>query len=88
VSEAQSCQVLYVAREGRISPVEILRQLRGRPILTVTDQGPGEGGGIVEFVLREGRVRFAVDEQRARQNGLGLSSKLLALAVSIRRSGS
>jgi hypothetical protein len=82
IQDAQSCQVLYLGRSGRTSVAESLRLLRGRPILTVTE----EGGGVVQFVLRDGRVRFAVDAERARQNGLGLSSKLLALAVSVRRS--
>jgi hypothetical protein len=80
VSGDPGCQVLYVGRWR-------LRILRGLPILTVTDSAQGGAGGIVQFVLKDGRVRFGLDVEQARAYGLGLSSKLLALAVSVRRSG-
>jgi hypothetical protein len=85
-SETSSCQLLYIGRSPRFGAAEVLRQLRGRPVLTVTDEAEGVSGGIVHFVLRDGRVRFALDADAARQNGLELSSRLLALAVSVRRS--
>lgn len=87
VSGDPGCQVLYVGRSSRQPPAEVLRILRGAPVLTVTDEAQGVSGGIVQFVLRGGHVRFALDAEQARVSGLGLSSKLLALAVSVRRSG-
>jgi hypothetical protein len=40
---------------------------------------------MIEFVLDHGRVRFDVDTGAADRAGLQISSKLLALAVAVRR---
>ena len=84
-SRTSGCHVLYLGRSGRQSQSEALEAVRGAPILTVTDERTG-GGGVINFVVVQGRVRFAVDVDRARTNGLALSSKLLALAVTTRQS--
>jgi YfiR/HmsC-like len=40
--------------------------------------------GVVNFVLRDNRVRFEIDENAASEDGLTISSKLLQLAVRVR----
>lgn len=87
VSGDPGCQVLYVGRSTSQPPALVLRMVRNLPVLTVTDEAQGVSGGIVQFVLRNGHVRFALDADQARASGLGLSSKLMALAVSVKRSG-
>jgi hypothetical protein len=78
---AAACHVVYVGRMRGPGAADALRALRGVPVLTVTDARAGGAGGMVHFVLREGRVRFALDPRAARASGLTLSSKLQALAV-------
>ena len=66
----------------RQSPAEALREIRGQPVLTVTDEaGDPNARGMIDFVLREGRVRFRIDPRMAERSGLLISSKLLSLAV-------
>jgi hypothetical protein len=77
--------VLYIGRSRSQAPAEALRAVRNLPVLTVTDEAQGLSGGIVEFELRDGRVRFALDAAAAEASGLALSSKLEALATSVRR---
>ena len=79
------CQVVFVSRSRRQSPAEALRALRGLPVLTVTDARQGIDGGIIHFVVQDGRVRFTIDNGLARAGGLVLSSKLLALATTPQR---
>lgn len=83
---AMACQIAYVAGSAAQSKADALRVLQGQPILTVTDQ-PGEEGeqGIVSFVVRDSRVRFAIDQHEATQDHLALSGKLLSLALEVRR---
>ena len=57
----------------------------GRPVLTVTDAENGSTRGIIHFVVTGGRVRFFIDQRSAAQRGLGISSRLLALAVGVRQ---
>ena len=83
--EDAGCQVLYLGRSRGEPLGEVLRAVAGSPILTVTDSAEGVEGGIVQFEVRDGRVRFALDAAAADANGLSLSSKLLGLAVRVRR---
>jgi hypothetical protein len=79
---AAGCHVLYAAGSRAQSPAQILAAVQGQPILTVTDAAHGDGSrGVVNFVLRDNRVRFEIDVRAAREAGLAISSKLLSLAV-------
>jgi hypothetical protein len=53
-------------------------------VLTVTDSGAGGGAGIIDFVVRDNRVRFDINDEAAAQNGLVISSKLLNLALNVK----
>lgn len=82
------CHVMYVTGSEAQPVGEILEATRGRPVLTVTDAAASpEARGVVHFVLRDGRVRFEMDDRAAAENGVAISSKLLSLAVSVRRRG-
>jgi hypothetical protein len=77
------CHVLYIGRTTGQHRAEILQLLRGAPVLTVTDEAAGFGGGIIHFVVRDGKVRFGVDAGAAQASGLTISSKLFGLAVPV-----
>jgi len=62
-----------------------LKAVDGRPVLTVSELGHGDPGGVIQFVLRDGRVRFDIDPAAATANGVTISSKLLDLAISQRK---
>lgn len=81
VSAADGCHVVYISA-SLARPEETLRALRGSPVLTVAEDRSGLHGAIVRFQLRDGRVRFALDLAAAQANGLVISSKLQALALS------
>ena len=82
---AASCQIMFVGKPAGQPTAVTLRAVADLPVLTVTDRSRGVNGGIIEFVIDDDRVRFDVDDVDARQSGLQVSSKLLALAVSVRR---
>jgi hypothetical protein len=73
------CHIAYVGSDTRPEA------LRGSTVLVVSDAP--NGGGIINFVLRDNRVRFTVDDEAAFQNGLSISSKLLSVALSVRARG-
>jgi hypothetical protein len=71
--------VLYIGRGVRTAAA--LRAVAGRPVLTVTDAPAGLGeGGILNFLLVQGRVRFEASLPAAERAGVKLSSRLLAVA--------
>ncbi len=69
------CHIAWVGTEVRPEA------LRGSSTLVVTDGG---GAGMINFVVRDNRVRFPVDDEAAAQNGLVISSKLLNVALSVK----
>ncbi|HEX7759980.1 MAG TPA: YfiR family protein [Caulobacteraceae bacterium] len=77
---ATGCQILYVQDARRPALASALRGVRGAPVLTVSDQGRGDGT-IIQFVVKEGHVRFSIDTGLAAASHVTISSKLLSLAV-------
>jgi len=76
--QAAGCHVAYV--HGGIAPA-----LEGRPVLTVTDARGGAQGGMIHFVIHQGRVRFNIDQAQAAKSGVDISSRLLSLALNVRQ---
>ena len=86
VAKDTGCQILYVAPSESARVGKILESLQGASILTVTDgRSAGEPTGMINFILKDDRVRFDIDEEMAAQNGLYISSTLLSLAVNVKR---
>jgi hypothetical protein len=78
---AKDCQVLFVGRGA--SGSAFFSAARGWPVLTVGDRNNGTRGGVIDFMLRDGRVRLAIDRGAADGQHLELSSKLLDVAVTV-----
>jgi hypothetical protein len=79
--QAAGCHVAFV--QG--SAPAMLQGLQGKPVLTVTDARAGAQGGMIHFVIHQGRVRFRIDEAQAARSGVGISSRLLGIALTVRR---
>lgn len=85
--EARSgCHIVYLAGGPGQSCAQALEALAGEPVLTVTDEARGAPAkGIVHLLRQGGKVRFSIDAGQAEAHGVAISSKLLALAVEVRR---
>jgi len=80
------CQIAYVGGGPGQSQAQALQALDGAPVLTVTDEAQrSPAKGIVQLLLDGGKVRFSIDAGQADRNGVAISSKLLALAVAVKR---
>jgi hypothetical protein len=74
--------VLFVGREAS---AQLARLAPTRAILVVSDAERGlDQGAVVNFVRAEGRVRFEVAVDAAEQRELRISSRMLAVASSVR----
>jgi hypothetical protein len=89
VAEPHSgCQVMYVAGKDAAAVGQAISAVRGEGVLTITDGAAGAGpSGIINFVISNNRVRFEIDDGAAATNGLVISSKLLALASTVKPKG-
>jgi hypothetical protein len=82
---AERCHIAFVQGSGAQATAAMLTALSGRPVLTVTDARGGGAQGMIHFVLHQGRVRFHVDEAAANRSGLLINSRLLGVALSVKR---
>ncbi len=79
-----ACHLLFITAADTQS-VGALRAVKTLPVLTVSDgKGFSQSGGIIEFYVENGRMRFAINVDAVERSGLRLSSRLLGLAKVIR----
>ena len=79
-SALRACHVLFVSGP-RAGAMKALDGVRDAPVLTVSDLSAFTvAGGIAQFHLQQGQLRFAFGLEAARAARLQISSKLLALA--------
>ena len=79
------CHVVYGASLNANRAQELVRATTGHPILTVSDlEDFAERGGVANFYIDGGRMRFAVNPDAADRASLRVSSRLLRLADIVR----
>jgi hypothetical protein len=85
--DAVSCRILFISSSEESRLKEILAALDDTSVLTVSDISQfTRRGGMIRFVMEANRVRFEVNLTTAEHAGLTLSSQLLKVAISVRRS--
>jgi hypothetical protein len=78
------CHMLYVAGVPDDAIAAYFERVRDKPVLTVSDDSRNaRTRGVVNFVVRDDRVRFEVNLALAARQRLALSSKLAAVAVRV-----
>lgn len=82
VPKDNSCHIVYIDQSENTHAAEIAESVRGYNILTVSNDG---SSGIIDFVIANNRVRFNIDDEAAAQNGLLISSKLLSVALKVKK---
>lgn len=82
------CHIAFITGSPSQSVGQALASVRGAPVLTVTDAAAGASAhGMMHFEVVDNRVRFHVDENAAADSGLVVSSRLLGVALTVRRRG-
>jgi hypothetical protein len=73
--------IVFVARSHGARLAETLAEVKGRPILTVTESEQGTAvGSMVNFVVIDNKVKFDIALPPAESSSLKISSRLLAVA--------
>jgi YfiR/HmsC-like len=84
--DAVNCRVLYISlsEDGRLK--ELLAALDKAGVLTVSDIPQfSQRGGMIQFVVVGNKIRFEVNLTSAQDAGLTLSSDLLKVAATVRK---
>ena len=79
--EMPECQVLFIDRSENKNLEHILAQVKGYPVLVVSDTPRfAERGVGINLFLRGNKIRFEINKQAIDRSGLRVSSELLNLA--------
>lgn len=81
-AEATNCHVLFISSSESERLSEIVEQLHGTSVLTVSETARFiEAGGMINFVPEGNKIRFQINNEAAKRAKLKISSKLLSLAT-------
>jgi hypothetical protein len=84
IANADGCHILFIGSSEEARLNKDLSALRVKPVLTVSNMPSFlDRGGMIQFIVRDKRVRFAVNLTTAVQAHLSVSSELLKVAVAV-----
>lgn len=81
--DLKSCQIVFISQSEAAQLDATLAAFQGTSVLTVSDVPRFcQRGGMINFIIDGGKVRFEINSSAARSAGLQISSKLLKIAQS------
>jgi hypothetical protein len=84
-SGVNQCKILFIAKTEKNDEQSILLALANNNILTVGESSEfAINGGIIGFVINNGRVQFQINKQAARRARLEFDPRLLKLGQVVR----
>jgi hypothetical protein len=80
------CDVIYITKDNEINNNTILKQIKNKSILSISEVDDFcLNGGIINFIEGDnGNYFFEINQKRALEEKIQISSKLLKLAIRIR----
>jgi hypothetical protein len=81
----RECQVLYAPDLDASRTTALLNRVGDSPVLTISDYDQfARMGGVANFIVEDGMMRFAINVESTQRAGLRVSSRLLTLAKVVR----
>ena len=76
-----SCHLFFIGQSAKQQLPALFKQLQGTKVLTVSDiSGFAHQGGMIGFVIEDGRVKIQINLRAVNHAGLKISAKLLEIA--------
>jgi len=84
VDEIGVCHILFVSENAVDKLSQIETKTSGKPVLLVTDTpGMATQGAVINFIEKDGKIKFELNESQAGKRSLVVSSSLTSLAILI-----
>jgi hypothetical protein len=84
--QAKGCRMLFVSSSEPKSVLPVLAAINESGVLTVGESdSPAAEGMIINFILENGKIRFAINTAVAEREKLRFSSRLLSLAIIVKK---
>ena len=76
----QNCHIIFFSKAKASEAESFLQKMDESAILTIGESGGfAENGGMINFIIVRGKLRFEINVAAVNRSGLKLSSKLLRL---------
>lgn len=80
--DLKGCNILFISTSEAAHLDDILKTLKGQPVLTIGEMDHfAQRGGIINFIVEDNKVRFEINPDAAKQADINISSRLLSLAI-------
>jgi hypothetical protein len=84
VEEIGPCHILFVPESSIKNMSEVVAQTASQSILLIADTpGMAGKGAVINFVLKDGKLKFELNEENAATRNLSIASQLVSLAIVI-----
>ena len=84
MSEIGDAHVLFISENQLSQMDQIISSTSGKPMLIVTEKpGMGGQGATINFVEKDSKIKFELNQENAESRGLKVSSSLAGLAILI-----
>jgi hypothetical protein len=81
-SDAKSCQVVFVPASASSKIMSLRAAIGNRPTLVVGEkEGSNQSGSTIEFLIQDNKLKFRINEDRAKEQNLIFSRALMDMAV-------
>jgi hypothetical protein len=81
------CHVAFISRSEESRLASIIAQLKGQPVLTVSDIDHfATRGGVIGFITQDNKIKLVVNTASAGAAGLRVDAQLLEIALNVIRS--
>ena len=79
--EITRCHILFAAASSSEDVAGVLHKWAKSPVMTIGDgDNFCQEGGIIQFIIEDGKIHFEVNMEAEDQSGVKISSRLLKLA--------
>jgi len=80
-TEPKNCNILFISQSERDRAAQIISNLKGRSVLTVSDMDDfTDIGGMIQFFSERDKIRVRINLDAVKAGNMKVSSKLLSVA--------
>jgi hypothetical protein len=84
IGEIPKCHILFISSGKSNQFGEVLNKVSTQPVLLVTEEaGLGAKGSIINFIIKEGKLAFELNQSAVTRQNLRISNELSRLAILI-----
>ena len=81
LQQLPECQILFISKTDSEKLQKILDDLKGKPILTISDtEGFAQAGCFINYYLNENKLRFEINQKAMQNAGFTIDYRLLRVS--------